>query len=60
MGGYINGSKELILGGFDKKVAKFVKKGIYVFTKVPNTNSITISREMKRQAFLQRSEWWQI
>jgi hypothetical protein len=27
MSGYINQNKDLILGGFDKKVARFVKKG---------------------------------
>lgn len=27
MTGYLNSKKELVLGGFDKKVAKFTKKG---------------------------------
>lgn len=32
MTGYINQNKDLILGGFDKKVARFVKKGTYSIT----------------------------
>ena len=55
----MNGNKELIVGGFDKKVAKFVKKGIKYFTKVQNTNSTTTSKEMKKQEFHQKSVWWQ-
>lgn len=32
MSGYINQNKDLILGGFDKKVARFVKKGTHSLT----------------------------
>lgn len=47
LSGYINGNKELILGGFNKKVARFVKKGTFFGIQV-NTPLRATSQSTKR------------
>ncbi len=48
LSGYVNKNRDLILGGFDKKVAKFVKKGKKFLIKETMRLKGTLSK-MRRQ-----------
>ena len=50
LNGYINQNKDIILGGFDKKVAKFTKKGTFCSIQATDTPSIAICKRMRRAA----------
>lgn len=60
LNGYINKNRELVLGGFDRKVARFAKKG----RSIP-TQATTLSRATTRPTrSLMRSgpngDWWRV
>lgn len=48
LNGYINKNRELVLGGFDRKVARFAKKGNYAFEGYYETNEKSNAQRAKR------------